>query len=367
MSNRYKLYGADFSLYTCKARCYLYKKCIPFDEILSTVRIYKNFIMPRTGVRYIPVVQTPDDIVYQDTTTIIDELEKRFPAPSVYPSQAKQKLVSLLLETYGDEWLVIPAMHYRWAYQDDNQPFIFQKFGRLVSPRSPKFIQAWLGKKLGSRFKRSVTKLGIKPRNVPAIEASYRQLLEDLNHHFQRYDYLLGGRPCIADFSFVGPLCAHLYHDPHPGKYMREHAPAVVKWIKRMTNELPAEGDFLPNDDIPDTLLPILKRMTVEQLPVLLDTDKKLSEWRLINCEVEIPRTIGEHEFSIQSVTEMRAIIPYSLWMFKRPVNHYHNLSLEEKAQVAGLLSDIGFGVTLERGLENKLVRLDNILQFEQD
>ena len=109
----YTLYGAEFSLYSGKARSYLRKKGIPFNEVISTLNVYKSFIIPRTGVRYIPVVQTPDDKVIQDTTVIIDELESRFSDYSVYPQTPKQKQVALLLELYGDEWLLIPAMHYR--------------------------------------------------------------------------------------------------------------------------------------------------------------------------------------------------------------------------------------------------------------
>jgi len=57
-----KLYGSDFSLFTGKARSYLKKKGIPHEEITSTLKVYKNFIIPRTGVRYVPVLQTEDDV-----------------------------------------------------------------------------------------------------------------------------------------------------------------------------------------------------------------------------------------------------------------------------------------------------------------
>lgn len=62
----------------------------------------------------IPVVVTSDGECVQDITEIIDYFEQRCPEPSVYPAGAWQRLVSLLLEVYGDEWLVLPAMHYRW-------------------------------------------------------------------------------------------------------------------------------------------------------------------------------------------------------------------------------------------------------------
>lgn len=364
MSKRYTLYGSEFSLYSGKARSYLYKKGIPFEEVLSTLGIYKKFIIPRTGVRYIPVIQTPDDEVYQDTTTIIDELESRFPDNSVYPNTSNQKLVSLLLETYGDEWLVIPAMHYRWAYQEINQPYVYQQFGRLISPNLPKFIRGWLGKKLGARFKGVVPMLGIHESNIKAIETSYTNLLADLEHHFQQHDYLLGSRPCIADFGFIGPLYAHLYRDPYPGQLMRTTAPSVAKWVERMTDEKVAKGELLTDDQIPDTLLPVLARMAKEQLPVLVDTDKMLTEWHSFHPKKSIPRFLGEHDFTVEGVTAKRVILPYALWMFKRPVDYYQSLNAKQKKEANSLLRQFGFIEVLEKGLQNRLIRPDNKLEF---
>ena len=364
MSDNYTLYGTDFSLYTGKIRSYLRKKGIPYEEVHSSIKVYKNFIVPRTGVRVVPIVQSPDDEVWQDTTVIIDALEARFPEYSVYPTTPKQKLVSLLLETYGDEWLLIPAMHYRWAYQDVNQPYVFQKFGTIVSPKLPKFIRFRIGRKLGERFKSMVPMLGIKEDSIPAIEASYEQLLADLEQHFQKHNYLLGARPSIADFGFMGPLYAHLYLDPYPGKYMREHAPAVAKWVQRMNSDEVASGDFLIDDEIPDTLLPILERMAREQLPVLLNTDKELFAWAKDNPESEIPRFIGEHNFTVEGVTSTRAVLPYNLWMFQRPVDYYQSLSSEQKKSVIQLLGKMGLTDALQSGLRNRLERKNNLLQF---
>ena len=51
-----KLIGTEVSLYTGKLRCYLKYKNIPFEDVLSTNDVYKNIIIPRTGVQYIPVL-----------------------------------------------------------------------------------------------------------------------------------------------------------------------------------------------------------------------------------------------------------------------------------------------------------------------
>ena len=46
--------------------------------------------------------------------------------------------------------------------------------------------------------------------------------------------YLLGGRPCLADFAFMGPMYAHLYRDPYPSVIMKNVSPRVAEWVERM-------------------------------------------------------------------------------------------------------------------------------------
>ena len=114
MSQPYIFYGAEVSLYSGKVRAYLRYKAIPYEERLSTLAVYRQIIVPKIGRPIIPVVLTPEGEYLQDTTVIIDALEPRFPDHPVYPDTPAQRLVALLLELYGDEWLVMPAMHFRW-------------------------------------------------------------------------------------------------------------------------------------------------------------------------------------------------------------------------------------------------------------
>lgn len=365
MTANYRLYGAEFSLYSGKARSYLRKKGIPFEEIISSIKVYKRFIVPRTGVKYIPVVQTPDDEVFQDTTVIIDELEKRHPQPSVYPDTPVQRLVATLLELYGDEWVLIPAMHFRWFYREENYRFIIGEFGKMLVPGWPGFIQRIVGKKVGSFFDGAVEKLGVSDSNRHAIEASYKMLLADLQTHFSEHDYLLGSSPCIADFGLIAPMYAHLYRDPYPGKLMRSTAPAVAAWVERMVSDEVADGEFLPNDEIPDTLYPVLERMAAEQIPVLMDTDKQMTQWRQDNPDTEIPRFIGEHEFNVEGAKGKRYILPYSLWMFQRSLDAYNILDDAARAKADELLEDTGFGPVLQRPIANPMLRQQNKLTFK--
>lgn len=358
-----KLYGSRFSLYTGKARSYLIKKGIPYEEVTSTLSVYKKFIIPRTGVRYVPVVQTDNDEVIQDTTEIIDHLESVYPENSVYPSTPKQNLVSMLLEVYGDEWLVIPAMHYRWNFPEQNETFIYGEFGSMVMPNAPKFIQRFLGKKVGNKFKGFVPRLGITEKTIPALEASYEQLLKDLNVHFAEHNYLLGGRPTIGDFGFMGPLYAHLFRDPAPGVLMRKIAPNVCAWVERMNSVDATVGDLVANDEIPSTLTPILQRIASEHFPVLNDTNRLLTEWRKVNPDKqEVERFIGMHDFTVEGVTGQRVVLPYALWMLQRPINFYR--SQADSTELDQFLSSVGLSEFTKIVLNNQLIRKDNKIFF---
>lgn len=340
----YRMYGAEFSLYSGKLRSYLRKKGLDFEEIAPSILTYRRFIVPRTGVAYIPVLQTPEDDVVQDTTEIIDFLEKRHPERSVYPSGPRQRLVSLLLEVYGDEWLIIPAMHYRWNFPGENQPFIDEEFGRLLFPWFPRMMQRILGRRVGKRFSGFLPALGISEATRQGVESSWLALLADLERHFSRHAFVLGARPCIGDFGLIGPMYAHLHRDPHPGRLMREHAPNVCSWVERMMSPKPADGDFLPDDAVADTLMPVLGRMAQEQLPVLMDTARRLSDWHAQDPgSRRIPRSLGRHRFRIGGAEGERAVLPSSLWLWQRPLDYLDGLDEGSRREAGRSLAAAGF------------------------
>ncbi len=354
------LYGAEMSLYSGKARSYLRKQGFEFEEIKASVNVYKNIIVPNTGVRFIPVVKTADGRYLQDTSVIIDELEKQSGAPSVYPSTPKQRLVSQLLEVYGDEWLLIPAMHYRWNFPQQNQPFIYQEFGSAVFPNGPKFLKRYVGKKLGAKFRGFVPGLGITEKSIPAIEHSYVSLLSELDVHFAQHEFLLGARPSIGDFGLIGPLYAHLYRDPAPGELMRKKAPHVAKWVERMISDETFDGDLIGDDHVPKTLLPVLLRMSREQLPVIKDTQLRLDDWRAQQDEgATVPRILGEHHIHIEGVEVSRKVLPHSLWKWQRPFDFY--TSLEDSSEVDRMLAQAGFEMPLTVP-QTRLKRINNLV-----
>ncbi len=342
----HKFYGGPLSLYSGKACAYLDWKGVDYEEILSSTEVYKDIIIPRVGRPVIPVMVTDDDETLQDTTLIIDHFEEKIGGPSVYPETPRQRLVALLMEVFGDEWLVIPAMHYRWNY---NEEWVYGEFGAVAAPNASKEEQLAIGRERGQNFKGFCPVLGINEQTIPAIEASYEALLADLNVHFSQYDYLLGSRPSIGDYGMIGPLYAHLYRDPASGEIMKRLAPKVAAWVERMVDvQKPLSGEFLPGDEVPSTLIPVFERMMVEQLPVLQRTAVMLGNWAQSSSNSEIPRgagmiprALGMTEYTVEGVTSERIAPPFSLWMFQRPIDFYISLDGDDRASVDALLAYI--------------------------
>ncbi len=363
MTAKHTLYGAEFSLYTGKVRSYLRHKRIPYNEVLSSLKVYRGIIVPETGVRFVPVVRTPDGQFLQDTSHIIDTLEKAFPDRPVMPTSPRQRLASLLLELYGDEWLLIPAMHYRWNY--NNFPFVYEEFGRTVFPGLPGFVQRFLGKRIGARFAGFLPMLGITDVTHAAIESWYeKDFLLALNQHFVDHEFVFGTAPTIGDFGLMGPLYAHLYRDPYPGKLMRDVAPNVAAWVERMNRAEEFSGELLVDDEIPDTLAPIFRRMFDEHWPVLTDTALRLGQWAEENKGPAVPRKIGTHRFAINQVTETRAILPYSVWKMQRALDCYRSFSDADKRQANSFLERVGGLNALQFEPPVRLTRIRNHLNL---
>ncbi len=364
--NMYQLLGSEVSYYTGKVRAYLRFKGIDFEEVNASKKVFKEIILPKTGVAFIPVLITPENQAIQDTTEIIDFLETRFPEASVYPEAPLQRLTALLFELYGDEWLKIPAMYYRWWFKEENYEFIISEFGKGAVPDVSAAEQRQTGEKIAGYFGGSLPVLGITEKNHQQIESWYEDFLDLFSRHLEQTDFLLGSRPSIGDFGLMGPLYAHLYRDPYPGKLMKQRAPLVALWVERMNDPQPPTGDFLPDDRVPETLFPILKMIFKEHFPVLQGTVTEVGKWVKENPGQELPRAVGQHQFTIGGVSESRLIFPFDQWMLQRPLDHYNSLPTPVKETTDQWLKTLGGYEGMQTSLPASLKRVNNRLVVDQ-
>ena len=147
--------------------------------------------------------------------------------------------------------------------------------------------------------------LGVNDKTEKAWQASQHRILCLLEAHFSLHDYVLGGRPSLGDFGLMGPLYAHLYRDAVSGFVLRTHFPLVCEWVERTNGEgalnartydqklyslgpdgdligRPANSDgadWLPDDTIPPSLLPVVRVFFEEMWPVLVSSMERLTSF----------------------------------------------------------------------------------------
>ena len=102
---------------------------------------------------------------------------------------------------------------------------------------------------------------------------------------------------------------------------MRRTAPRVTRWVDLMNTPDPNSGRFLPDDEIPETLLPMLEVIFAECMPTLMEGMDANAAWMAANPDAqELPRGVGEHEFSIGGRRGRRMMRAFSQWMLQRPL-----------------------------------------------
>ena len=338
----YTLYGAEVSYFTGKARAYLNWRGVDYQETVATQEVYRDIIMPNVGWPVIPVMKMPDGTVVQDTADIMAEIERREPNdPPAWPEAPLQRFVSELLHFYGDEWLVIPAMHYRWTYNED---WAYGEFGALSAPQLSPEEQYELGKRNGARFKGALPVLGVSEATIPGIEKSYEAFLADLSRHLEAHPFLLGGRPSLADFAFYGPLYAHLYRDPESGKLMKRLAPKVADWVERMqAGGTGGDGALLADDAIPETLKPILSRLMLEALPAIFQINELFATWAAqAEPGARVPRALGDITIEIEGHSGPAKARSFPLWRLQAALDAYAAMDTETRTRADALLERVG-------------------------
>lgn len=375
------LWGTPHSLYTGKVRSYLIKKGLAFRELFPHHPRFSAEVVPAVRLVVVPVVETPDGRFLQDSTDIIDELERRFPANPMMPTTPVQRVVARLLDGYGCEGLLPAAMHYRWSYRQEQEHFLQAEFGRAMHCGPDREARLKAGAQFMDYFNSFLPGLGVVPETIPAVEAAYEELLDLLDIHFQHHPYLLGGRPCIADFGFMAPLFAHLARDPVPAALMMKRAPNIYRWTERMNRAQIADGEFpdlaetwLADDAIPPTLEPVLRLMFQDWGAQLLADAKFVNAWLAANPALPAGRIVshdgqrsvhpvlGMIEYPWRGVTVQRGSMPHGLWHFEQAASEAGALTGPARATFEALTERLGGGDMMQIKLVRPLVRQDYVL-----
>ncbi len=317
MRDSLEFYGWPVSPYTEKTRAWLRFKGIPAREIAPSWPRLRLRIMPAVGRFVMPTVRMPGGTWLQDSRVIIDTLEGAHPEPSTEPSGLRQRVASSLLEVYGDEWLVLAALHYRWNIPE-NAVFAVDEFARLGLPWVPRRLARPVAKVLARRMQAYRPKLGITERTQPGIEQMTERFIAALQAHLATHRFLLGDRPCVGDFALLGPLWAHLERDPY-SRHVFDGAPDVLAWTARLREPPPTVGDYLPDDAVPATLEAVLSLVVSDQWPHLHQVMHAVDRWCVAHPDADrVPRALGDVEFEVGGTTGRRRLVTFQAWKAQR-------------------------------------------------
>jgi glutathione S-transferase len=377
----YLVWGSAHSLYTGKLRSYLIKKGLPYRELLPAQPGYGSRVVPQLGFLVLPVLETPDGDIVQDTSIIIEHLEARLPEPRLEPSSPLQAAVAALIGAFGSEALLRPAMHYRWSYFAQQKEFLVAEFGRFICPSRDRGERAAAAAPWMQAMNDYLPALGVGADSIAAIERAYEDLLQVLDEHFLHHPYILGGRPSSADFGLMAPLYAHLARDPYPSALMKRLAPNVFRWTERMNlagffdGEFPDSGeDYLPGDALPETIEPLLALIFRDWGPELLANAAVYNNWiaarpqpaagTMVSAtgERKVHPTLGPIEFTLRGAAIRCASMPQALWHFERAAARARALTGEAKSRFETLVGASGGEEAMAIRLARPIVRENNVL-----
>ena len=263
----YQLIGSELSFFTRKLEAQLRFQRIPWRYLFKT-EARKAELESRAGTHFIPLLITPDKWLIHDTIAIGPMLSERFAEHAVIPDEPLQRACCFILEDAFNHWLGRVCVHSRWCYPD-NVAWVGPRFGAnmmldrsIDAPFSSGELEqlAPIGPMMYEGFGKNVCEVnGVGPEQSDALKSDFSNLLDALAVHFAENRFLLGDRPCLADFALAGASKAHFICDPEPESWLGEHR----EMLRGYTDSFFSDCDDKPapwpaGDQVPDTLSSVL-------------------------------------------------------------------------------------------------------------
>ena len=259
-------------------------------------------------------------------------------------------------------------MHYRWDFPKENLDFLTFHFETFIPPIPDRKEKA---EEQMNRMRGAGQSFGAVSANFELIESLYNTLIEKLDHHFAQYPYLLGNKPCIGDFGLIAPFFGHLGRDPVAIRLLQTKAIRVFRWVERMNRPDPDCGEFGPaaeeylaGDEIPDSLIEVLKHIALDFVPETTAAVATINQWleenQAMPSNTVAERHVGFTEFDVME-TKIQAIAqPYRFYLLSRMQDFVDALPDQEKTSVQKLLQQCGMDDLLRLRLSRHIGRHNN-------
>jgi glutathione S-transferase len=309
--------------------------------------------------------------VIRDGAAIIEHFEAANGRPS-QPAGPKQQIISALFDVIGTDGLLRPAMHYRWNFPADNLEFVRYHFlhSQRDTPEREEKTEAMM-----NRMRHAAMIFGVTDQSRNVVESLYLEYLEALNAHFEQYAYLLGWRPCVGDFGLLAPMYGHLGRDPHPARLMQQRATRVARWVERMNRPdqdapeyFDARSGFLADDEVPETLLTVLRVLAEDFVPETRAAAEYINTWLAENqpeagepAVGRLAQAAGVAKFSLRGETINALAQPYRFYLLQRVQDIFADLNSADRVAVADMLDACGMSAILSATLDRRISHSDNL------
>lgn len=381
MVSKYTLFGWKVSYYTAKLQCYLQYRRIPHQFKLMNAFDLMHTAKKQVGEQVMPVLRTPDGKWQQDTKAIIMELEKQFPDQPFTPTNRTKRVLCTLLEIWGDEFWIPPAMHYRWNYSSSVTFFKAEAKNNLLPSFIPSFITNPIVDRIAGILISYLPVVGIRPEQYQMIEEWTEDMLTSLDHHFQTHLYLMGRQVTLADFALAGPLVAHLGRDTYAKENLMNKFPHVEAWITRISSSQPDMTFHGHDDDIPSTLQPVLKSIFGEMLVMIkqsiepvtalkanpkfltLEENNNVSSGKAGREVKSLPRSLGEIEipWMCGKYTFKKNVLPFHLWKMQFVMDELKLANEAERQEFEQFLQKNNLDGKVLKKIETSLPKLERV------
>jgi glutathione S-transferase len=342
INSPYTQIGLELSLYSGKTRSYMLQKRIPFIERSASPWEIVRTIPRRTNASAVPVVITPEGEWLQDTSAIIDELERRFSTQPVLPRTPILRFASYLFELWGDEFWLPLAMHARWSH-DENLPLFVHDVGVGLMRGLPRWMQRAGARHFARMMRKHLPRLGITPEQVPLIDRFAQIQLDGLNRHFEGHRFLFGDRPSLGDYGLIAPLYAHLGRDPWPKRELIAPRTHLKAWIDRMFDPSNVPGEFQCEDRVPETLSPALRSIFDEMAPFLAACAAELRKTPILpERSRKATRFLGNISYPLAGGTFRQQAFSYPVWMAQRMLDAFREMPASDRKTVSDWLLSAG-------------------------
>ena len=288
-----RLIGVGASPYTRKLRAALRFRRLPYRFVVSGSK--EAEALPGAPLPLVPYLVAADDageltLAKSDTTPILTYLDEARPKRRLRPSDPALRLIDLIIEDYGDEWLSKCMFHYRWSNAADTaRAGAYLPYARMTQMTPEE------GRQAADFFSnRQISRIGVVGSNAitaPVIEASWRRYLEIFDRHIQAVPYMLGERPGAGDFACYGQMTMLVITDPTPAAVAFEVSPRAYAWTEKcedLSGLDVRQDDWIDLNNPPETLRELLSEIGRVYAPFLLaNAEAVMAGAEKVECEID--------------------------------------------------------------------------------